>query len=74
MGAAKNSLFADVSEKKFSLLRIERVSNPNSTFIFVLKPVGGNPPGEVSLTTSPGALAMELERIVRWLQETAPAA
>ena len=70
MGLPKFAEFANITEKKFALLKIERVSYPNDQHLFTLRPTTGAQE-LVSITASPAALAAELRRVADWLDETA---
>jgi len=74
MGMAKFAEFASSDEKKFGLLRVERIGYPNSTFMFIIRPNTNDPREQLSLTTSPGELAMELRKVADWLETPPPAA
>jgi hypothetical protein len=61
MGAAKNIMFADRTEKSFNYLKVIRTTYPNNASMYELRPVkeSDDPRGTISITTQPGQLLRE---------------
>ena len=72
MTIMKNAEFADITEKAFGLLRVEKTTYPNNTpSLFVLRPASAHDDREcVSVSAMPYALAADLKRIVQWIEES----